>query len=202
MVDGRGPERRRGQALEDAILDAAWDELVTVGYTGFTMENVAARAGTSRPVLYRRWPSRPELAMAAIRRLGLRDPIDLPDSGSLRGDLIQLLREASRRRHDLAALISVHMGQFFAETGISLAELREVMMAGRGPVRYRELLQRATERGEIDPDRLTQRIIDLPMDLLRHELLTTLQPVPDEVILEIVDDIFLPLVRLRTAADE
>jgi AcrR family transcriptional regulator len=192
-------ERRRGQELEDAILDAAWDELVAVGYSGFTIENVAARAGTSRPVLYRRWRSRPELAMAAIRRLGLRDEIALPDTGSLRDDLIELMRAASEHRHDLAALVSVHMGQFFAETGTSLAELRDALLAGRRTMTYDEVLRRAAERGEIDLSRLTPRIVALPADLLRHELLTTLQPVPDEVIVEIVDDIFLPLVRARMA---
>src|SRR5215831_8177132 len=142
-------ERRRGQELEDAILDAAWDELVAVGYSGFTIENVAARAGTSRPVLYRRWPSRPELAMAAIGRLGRRDEIALPDTGSLRGDLIELMRAASQRRHDLAALISVHMGQFFAETGTSPAELREMLLAGRRMLHYEEIMRRAAERREV-----------------------------------------------------
>jgi AcrR family transcriptional regulator len=47
-------ERRRGKALEDAVLDAAWSELLDAGYARFTMETVAARAHTSRPVLYRR----------------------------------------------------------------------------------------------------------------------------------------------------
>jgi AcrR family transcriptional regulator len=62
--------RRRGQALDDALLDAAWDELVERGYGRFTIEAVAARAGTSRPVIYRRWPTRSDLAIAAIRHHG------------------------------------------------------------------------------------------------------------------------------------
>ena len=53
--------RRRGTKLEDALLDAAWEELQEVGYTRLTMEAVAARAGTSKPVLYRRWPNRARL---------------------------------------------------------------------------------------------------------------------------------------------
>jgi hypothetical protein len=50
-----GKTRRRGDALEHALLDAAWDELQAVGYAGLTIEAVADRAGTSRAVLYRRW---------------------------------------------------------------------------------------------------------------------------------------------------
>jgi hypothetical protein len=55
----------------------------------------------------------------------------------------------------------------------------------------------ASNGGEIDPDRLTPRIANVPLDLPRYELLMTLQPVPEETITEIVDEIFLPLVRKR-----
>jgi hypothetical protein len=51
------------------------------------------------------------------------------------------------------------------------------------------------ERGEIKPERLTERIKSLPFDLLRHEFLTTFAPAPDHVLEEIVDTIFLPLVH-------
>ncbi|HKB49683.1 MAG TPA: helix-turn-helix domain-containing protein, partial [Ktedonobacterales bacterium] len=64
----RGGPRRRGATLERAILHATWEELVAVGYANLTMERVAAHAGTSRAVLYRRWRSRPELVLAAIRQ--------------------------------------------------------------------------------------------------------------------------------------
>ena len=59
----------------------------------------------------------------------------------------------------------------------------------------RAVIQRGIDRGEVDPDRLTPRIVALATDLARHEMLMTLKPLPDEVIREIVDDIFLPLVR-------
>lgn len=191
--------RRRGQELEEALLAAAWEELVAVGYGGFTIEGVAARAGTSRPVLYRRWPGRADLAIAAIRHYGRTEPVDLPDTGSLREDLIQVLRNASAARTELAVLFSVQMGQFFAETGTSPAQLREDFLSGRPqPSGMRRILDRAVERGEIDPGRLTERIASLPSDLLRHEILMTLAPVSDGVIVEIVDSIFLPLVRPRS----
>jgi hypothetical protein len=58
-----------------------------------------------------------------------------------------------------------------------------------------EVLRRGIERSEIDPDRLTPRIATAPLDLLRHEPLMTLQPVPEQTITEIVDEVFLQLVR-------
>jgi AcrR family transcriptional regulator len=188
--------RRRGQALEDALLDAAWDELVAIGYSRFTIEGVAARAGTSRPVIYRRWPTRSELAIAAVRHHGRTEPVAVPDTGSVRDDLVELLRGASASRHELAALFSVQMGEYFSETGTTPAELRaEFLGDKRQPFGIEQVLHRGVTRGEIDPDKLTPRIASLPTDLLRHELLMTLRPVPEETITEIVDGIFLPLVR-------
>ncbi len=57
------------------------------------------------------------------------------------------------------------------------------------------ILKRAAERGEVHLDKITPRIASLPIDLARHELLLTHTPVPETTIVEIVDDIFLPLVR-------
>jgi AcrR family transcriptional regulator len=187
--------RRRGAELEEALLEAAWRELVEVGYGRFTIEGVATRAGTSRPVIYRRWPDRAELVIAAVRHYGDANRVPTPDTGSLRGDLIALLTSASTARAELAALFSVQMGAYFAETGRTPAELREEFLAARQqPFGFDELYRRGIERGEIDPDRLTPRIAALPFDLMRHDLLMNLQPPSEKTIIEIVDEIFLPLV--------
>ena len=71
-----GPPRRRGQVLENALLDAAWAELCEKGYEGFTVEGVATRAATARTVIYRRWPTRPELLRAAVAH-GVTRPDDV-----------------------------------------------------------------------------------------------------------------------------
>ncbi|TQS24027.1 TetR/AcrR family transcriptional regulator [Microbispora hainanensis] len=190
--------RRRGAELEEALLDAAWDELASVGYGGFTFEAVAARAQTSRPVVYRRWASRADLAVAAIMHYGRKNRLSVPDTGSLRDDLVALLRWMSERRGELAVVMSMQMSEFFAETGSTMADLRERLLAERGgPDLMGQILDRAAARGEIDPRRLTPRLVALPIDLVRHELLMTGRPVSEDAIAEIVDDIFLPLVRLR-----
>jgi AcrR family transcriptional regulator len=187
-------QRRRGQELEDALLDAAWEELATTGYAGFTIESVAERAHTSRPVLYRRWPSRADLAIAAVMHRGLRDAVTVPDTGNVRDDLIGLLREATAKRVDVVVMFSIHMAAYFEETKSTLGELRERLMEGR-PSGAATVLQRGVDRGEIDPAKLTPRIASVPFDLMRHELMMTLQPLSDETITEIVDEVFLPLVR-------
>ena len=86
--------RRRGAALEAAILDAAWEVLREAGYAGFTFEAIAARAGTSRPVLYRRWTGRQALLVATLRQLWRSKPFEGPDTGSLRGDALAFLMQA------------------------------------------------------------------------------------------------------------
>jgi AcrR family transcriptional regulator len=187
--------RRRGAALEDAILDAAWEQLVAEGYEGFTIDAVTIRAGTSKPVLYRRWDSRDDLLHAAVRHRGAQQLVQVPDTGSLRGDILALLALANRSGNGLVALLSANLADYFSDGGHSPAELRRTYLADRISG-MQQIMDRAVARGEADPGKLTPRIIDLPFDLFRHEYLMTLRPVPDEVLREIVDDIFLPLVTV------
>ncbi|MFC9324149.1 TetR/AcrR family transcriptional regulator [Kitasatospora sp. NPDC057015] len=188
------PERRRGAALEKALLDAAWEELTASGYAGFTMDAVVRRAGTSPPVLYRRWSDRDELVRAAIVHVLREHLLDVPDTGSLREDVLTLMREINATRVQLVTVMSVHLAGYYQRTGTSPGDLRDPLATGRKES-VDVLFERAVARGEIDPGRLTDRIRSLPFDLLRHEVLTTFAPVPDHVLEEIVDTVFLPLVR-------
>lgn len=187
-----GVQRRRGRALENALLDAAWAELAEHGYDDFTIDAVALRAGTSRAVLYRRWPSKPELVLAALTHEVGKDAVAAPDTGTLRGDVTGLLQRANEVRVGVAILAFTQLGAFYRQTGTNLAELSAFVRGG--PDRsLDEAIQRAVARGEVRPERLTERITQLPVHLFRYELMTTLQPVPDATIEEIVDTIFLPL---------
>src|SRR5262245_65706797 len=84
---GNTQTRRRGAELERAILDAGWEQLIAEGYEHFTIDTVAARARTSKPVLYRRWKTREDLLRATVRHRGAASPPSIPDPGPLRGDL-------------------------------------------------------------------------------------------------------------------
>lgn len=189
-----GPQRRRGHVLEEALLEAAWAELTERGYDEFTFDAVAERAGTSRAVLYRRWPRKPDLVHAALMSEVGKGLITTPDTGTLRGDVIGLLRQANEKRVRLATLLVSRMGDFYREADTNLAELSALAQGGRESV-LDEAIERAIARGEIRPEHVTGRIARLPIDLFRNELIFTLRPVPDETILEIVDTIFLPLLR-------
>lgn len=194
-LNGETPQRRRGEALETALLAAAWAELVERGYDELTIDAVASRAETSRAVLYRRWPGKPQLVLAALVHQAKVDPVAIPDTGSLRGDVIALLRQANKVRPRLVTQLLTRLGGFYAEADTNLAELSAHVQGGRDAV-LDQLIARAVARGEVRPGQVSGRVARLPVDLFRHELLMTLQPVSDGVIEEIVDDIFLPLVRL------
>lgn len=186
----RGSVRRRGPALENAILDAAWVELTTVGYRDLTMDGIARRAGTSKPVIYRRWPSRIDVVIAALRKRSGTLADRVPNSGSLREDVLSVLRHMTRRfseippraRHGLIATAA-------AEASFGKNPAAEVM-----PQVMREVLEHAVVRGEIPNARFSPRILRLPADLVRHEMMVTDAPAPERVLAEIVDEIFLPLV--------
>jgi AcrR family transcriptional regulator len=185
------PERRRGAALEKALLDAAWEELTANGYARFTMDAVVQRAGTSPPVLYRRWSDRDELVRAAIAHVLEQSRVDVPDTGSLRQDVLTLMRTINTTRAQLITVMSVHLAGYYQETGTSPGDL-----LATGPEKTADVLfDRAVARGEVEQERLSERIKSLPFDLLRHEILLTFAPVPDGVLEEIVDTVFLPLVR-------
>lgn len=187
-----GKSRRRGPELDEAILDAAWAEMTDCGYAGLTLESVARRAGTSRPVLHRRWPSRMQLAAGALARYIALNPVEIPDLGSVSAELSLLLRElSSRARPDVLRLL-FDIGTDLADARSNLANLRAEVANDR---LLRDVLERGVARGEIDPDRLTPRMVALPTDLVRHEMLMTLAPLTDDAIREIVEEIFLPLVR-------
>jgi AcrR family transcriptional regulator len=189
--------RRRGAELEDAILDAAWDVLVEQGYPNFTYEAVAARAGTSRPVLYRRWPRRDDMLLATLRRNWWSQPIPLPDTGNLRDDAVTFMRHAAESRFRMVTLLSVQLMDYFRESGSSFAELRGTLIPAGQPSALERMVARAVERGEVPDVPRLPRMISLPFDLFRHELLMTLRPVPDETIIEIVDGLWLPMLGYR-----
>ncbi|OBH46017.1 TetR family transcriptional regulator [Mycobacterium intracellulare] len=188
--------RRRGPALEEALLDAAWTELTERGYDELTIDAVAVRAGTSRAVLYRRWPNKQELALAAVAHEVAKEVVVAPDTGSLRGDVIALLRQANKVRVGLVVPLLTRLGGFYQQTGSSLADL-ETLVRGRRDAALDQAIQRAIDRGEIEPDQMTERIARLPVDLFRYEVLMTLRPLPDETIEEIVDTVWLPLLDRR-----
>jgi AcrR family transcriptional regulator len=191
-------QRRRGEELESALLDAAWDELAEAGYARLTMESVAARAKTGVAVLYRRWSNKEDLVLAAIHHFGKTRPVPAPDTGTLRGDMLALLGAVNEERSSLTVVMPAAFAGLLSSTGLTPAEVRARILGDR-PLWSHDIFRRAHERGEIDLDTIAPAVLTMPFDLIRHDLLMTLKPVPRERIVSLVDDLFMPLVTAYRA---
>jgi AcrR family transcriptional regulator len=192
MVKSTGT-RRRGAALERAILDAAAAELRESGFSGLTMDRVAARAATNKNAIYRRWPNRAALGLAAYRDVIAEEP-RLPDTGELRGDALELLRDATR------LLTSPHGALL---RGLLAGAAQEPTLASQvqadflddGTRVWLTVLGRAVARGEAAPQALRPRVATAAMALLRNEFATRgAAAVTEAVLADIVDEVYLPLV--------
>jgi len=191
--DHRARPRRRGRALDTAILEATVAEIEISGYAGLSMETVAERARASKASLYRRWPSKIELVMDAIYDL-LPDPAPTADTESLRGDLLALLRGAAEMLAGpggtaIRGLIS----EALRDPG-QAAQLRRYTR-GRSLAEMQAVVQRAMERGELPPGTITARQLEAGLAVMRFHFLTHGPPVADNVIVEIVDEVMLPLLH-------
>lgn len=183
--------RRRGDALLGAIHAAVMEELATVGYAGLSIERIAERARTGKASIYRRWPTRLDLVLDAIDHVMPRLD-DVPETGNVRDDLLLVLRRIAAvmsSRDGIAARACVD------GTDDELAQaVRERLLPPRKAMML-SIMQRAADRGEIDPGALTQRIAEVGPMLLHGELLQRGAPIADEAVVEIVDDVLLPLLR-------
>ncbi|MFI6408596.1 TetR/AcrR family transcriptional regulator [Streptomyces sp. NPDC050548] len=179
--------RRRGAALEADILDAVWEELAAVGYARLTMEGVAVRARTGKQVLYRRWPNRAELVKAAMSHRTGTVAGRIPDTGELREDVLTLLRMMVARQREIGSDVIRGL----------LAEAPDLDPKVFGIVYdiLLPMLQRAVLRGEIPTAELSRRAVTVPAQLLRYEMVISHEPVVDSTLVEIVDDVYLPLLR-------
>jgi AcrR family transcriptional regulator len=192
----RGQPRRRGEELYAAIFEATLAELAAAGYSRLAMERVAARAGASKASLYRRWPNRAELVVAALRH-HYRGPETIPDTGNLRDDVLALLRLGATRLNGVFGEAARGLMAESLTDPDRTASLRANMFTTRNRL-MREILDRAATRGDISPAAVTPQLIELAPALVDHHFLMHGTPIPDEVLTGIVDNVLLPLLTAAT----
>lgn len=166
-------------------------ELAENGYAQLTMERVAERAGAGKASLYRRWSSRAELVRDTAYHL-LRDADGLPDTGSLRGDLIAALGQtAGLLAGPMGAALRALVSEALADRvdGADLASLS----TGMGRRIMTEVIERAVARGEIPADAAGVLRLDVGQALLRDRFLFRGETPDTALVTEIVDDVLLPL---------
>jgi AcrR family transcriptional regulator len=187
--------RRRGDELDAAIRSAVLGLLADHGPAGVTMEAVAAAARTSKPVLYRRWPDRGALLRDTLLRIATA-AIPHEDTGSYRSDMLAILR-------GWAALFTGPDAQVLRAAIAATSHDPELTAAFREDVigwRKKEmaaLLSRGIARGDVRADVPVEIARELGQSVLWHRLLVTGDPIDDDLVVRLVDEVLVPFVAPR-----
>lgn len=185
--------RRRGAELDSAIRSAVLELLGEHGPDGVTMEAVAAAAHTSKPVLYRRWPDRRALLRDTLMAVATTS-LPSPDTGSFRGDILAVLRAWKE-------LFAGDTGPLMRSVLMAVAidpELEKTFRTEVIGMRKQEMgaiFARGVERGEVRSDAPVDLLRELGQSMLWHRLLITGDPIDDDLVVRLVDDLMTPLVR-------
>jgi AcrR family transcriptional regulator len=187
-VRGRPRDPRR----REAILRAAIMLVAEVGYDRMTVDALAARAGVSKPTIYRRWPGgKKQIVLDAIR--SKHEDLDLlPDAGSLRGDLLGLLGRMIEHIDEDAHVAAGVISQLRDSEELAALMREEVVTLERR--RYDVLIERAVARGELSADaRITPLIADVAGSVIFTRAVVTGEPLDRAFLEELVDHVLLPI---------
>ncbi|WP_029947263.1 TetR/AcrR family transcriptional regulator [Leifsonia aquatica] len=190
--------RKRDHTRDPEILDAALDVLAETGYDRMTIDLVAARAKAGKATVYRRWASKADLVIDAVACMKKGD-IDfdaLPDTGTLRGDLVAMMKphtivDAEKKLQIMAGLVSMLAN----DPGLADA-VNEAIVEPRASVN-RIFLRRAVERGEIPADADIEKLALIAPAMASYRVLILRKPVDREFLLSVMDDVLLPAVGIR-----
>ncbi len=178
--------RPRSKLADSAILRAATDLMAERGLGGMSIEEVACRAGVGKATIYRRWPSRGALALEAFLAEFLGQQ-PLPDTGTLRGDLLAALRAWIRSVTQTGAgpMLSGLIAEVQQDRALAAAWRDRVVEVVRA--QHAIMLDRAISRGEIPADTDKDVVIDLLYGPAYHRLLHGHRPLTDQFARQVVD---------------
>jgi AcrR family transcriptional regulator len=193
-VPVRSPGRPRDPRRDAAILESAIELIAEVGYERTTIDAIAQRAGVGRPTVYRRWPGgKDELVAAALRAQREAVP-PIPDTGTLRGDLLALAHALVEHMQNRGRLALGLLSQMRASD--ELARLfREHIVPAR-EVWMLTPVARAVERGELRRERpVSPLFVDVAPALVFARFQFHRGPLDDAFAAELVDEILLPILQ-------
>ena len=180
--------RPRVPSLGDRILTATRALLVEQGYAGMTLDGVAAAAGCGKSAIYRRFDGKAQLVVAAVKQL--QAPWPVPDTGSLRDDLLACAMHYARADEQASAVLA----RLLAELGRD-PELYDVayQTIGRPPVAALiSVIDRAKERGDARDDAPTELIAGIVPSVAFGSVTLQGRSLEPATIERLVDDVLLP----------
>lgn len=184
---GRG--RPRDPGVDVAIRAATMDLLGEVGFARLTMDQVAARARVSKSSLYLRWPNKVALVADALQHRARAVP-EVPDTGSLPGDMRVFLDALLRSRHEASRALAAVSGEI--ATNPQLRQAWHRGLAGTLTACLRVIVERAVTRGELPADSDVELLSQLPLSLLQNWRLEHRDQPGEAVVERIVRQFYTP----------
>jgi AcrR family transcriptional regulator len=190
--------RKRDHTRDPEILEATLDVLAESGYDGMTVDMVATRAKAGKATLYRRWPSKSELVLDAVAcmKQTATDPDKLPDTGTLRGDLVAMIKspnvtDGEKKLKVMAGLVSL------LSRHPELAEAANAAIVEPRSNATRFLINRAIERGEISPECNIDVLVLVSPSMAAHRVLIERKTVTRDFLISLIDGVILPALGVR-----
>lgn len=190
--------RKRDHTRDPEILEVALDVLAETGYDGMTVDMVATRAKAGKATLYRRWPSKADLVLDAVACMKSRD-IDLdalPDTGTLRGDLVAMVKTPSIRESERKLRVMAGIASMIARSPELAAAAQNALVEPRATVN-RIFFRRAIDRGEIPADSDVEQLCMIAPAMVAYRVLMLGKPVDREFMVSTIDKIILPAAGVR-----
>ena len=197
-IDGRKLGRKRDHTRDADLLKAALEVLAEDGYEGMTMDAVADRAKAGKATLYRRWPSKEDLVLDAVSHMK-RVQVDLdrlPDTGTLRGDLLALFKPQSVKEGEWKLKVMSGLSTMIAQHQ-KLAEAGTAAIVEPWSHAHRKLMKRAVERGTViasaDIDTLSQVI----PSMAAFRAIVLRKPFDKKFLVSLVDGVLMPALGIK-----
>jgi AcrR family transcriptional regulator len=196
-ADAAAPKRGRprSERARLAILEAAAELLLDRGLSAVSMDAVAERAGVSKATIYRWWPTKETLALDALFNEWQAATPTTRDTGSLRGDLLALMRPWARLAgsRPYGRVIAALITEAQTDPGFAAEYRARFVEPRRGQAR--EVFRRAIDRGEIPADTKIEVALDMLYGPLYHRLLHGHAPLNDRFVRDVVDGALNGIVR-------
>jgi AcrR family transcriptional regulator len=192
--------RRRDPALDTAILDAAIEVVAEVGFERMTMDMVALGAKAGKAAVYRRWKSKADLIIDAVGHLK-RTQVDLnalPDTGTLRGDLLGLFKPTSAREGERKMRVMAGLASVLSQHP-ELAEAGNAAIVEPWASANLRLMERALARGEVQADADIRTASQVMPSMAAYRALIQRKPFELQFLTSVIDGVLMPALGIAPA---
>jgi AcrR family transcriptional regulator len=188
-------DSRRGADRRFAICQAVYELLGKVGYDRMTMDAIANQAKASKATIYRMWVDKPELVADALK-CHFGDTPDVPDTGSLRGDLMALMNVACDATNSDVGEVVAGVMTAAAHDARLAQTLSQSLFADKQRL-HATLVGRAVRRGEVHPDTDPALLHEVMHSMITGRKLWSLGPLDEEFARHVIDDVLIPVLTYR-----